>query len=424
MPPHTVVLIGDVGVGKSTLVERVTGITGISSDASESCTTESCIYVTPCRRMLIIDTPGSNATANAVEHNIWIAHALNYAPVSLILIMAKADPRIDNTVSSVRKYAEGLQDLSDLLGYCVTHMDTVSWTSAACLGRMTAELGMTTAVFVGKKTPQEKSITDIVFQCKAPKDVRITSDNFPKYFKISNSNLRILGSVREEVARCQTMNRDLVESLRNFRETDRIDLIFEFQAFMSQEIIEAQKRVANAHGFSFVGPGLANEVGHIANLTNQLRAVLFEVRTLALGLASGHGVSGLRRCPHCGLVWAKVTGCDGETVCGNREPSLDARRAAFATFHFVWNGRHLDISRAGNRQVPPRTATAVDRRQQGCGRSINWSHMAPVSVPVEFCESRTVSTDDVNVVPAPAQHAWRDFFDRVSRGCHLTVVQT
>ena len=31
--PHYVVLVGDVGTGKSTLVEKISGVTGIASDA-------------------------------------------------------------------------------------------------------------------------------------------------------------------------------------------------------------------------------------------------------------------------------------------------------------------------------------------------------------------------------------------------------
>lgn len=26
----------------------------------------------------------------------------------------------------------------------------------------------------------------------------------------------------------------------------------------------------------------------------------------------------MRKCPHCGLIWLKVIGCDGETYCGKR----------------------------------------------------------------------------------------------------------
>eukprot|EP00927_Polykrikos_kofoidii_P049585 TRINITY_DN4362_c0_g1_i1.p1 TRINITY_DN4362_c0_g1~~TRINITY_DN4362_c0_g1_i1.p1 ORF type:complete len:426 (-),score=52.83 TRINITY_DN4362_c0_g1_i1:455-1732(-) len=418
----TVLLLGDVGVGKSTLVERVTGITGISSDDSETCTKVSCAYVTKCRRMSIIDTPGSNAMGEVVQHNIWIASALNFLPVSLILIVVKADPRIDTTISNVRRYAECFQDLSDLLGVCVTHMDTVEWNPTKCLGRIATELGMT-AVFVGKHTPAEMAIHDIMSDCKAAKNVEITCDNFPKMFKINNSNLRILKSVRDEVAKFQIMNNDFAEHLNDLAEHDKIDFVFEFQAFVSQELIEAQKRVGTAHGFSFVGPALANEVGHIANLTNQLRFVLSEVRTLALALSRGHGASDLRRCPHCGLVWAKVSGCNGATTCGSRPRTLDSPCTRFATFTFVWNGRRLVISKTSFR-VWRQTDGAVASNWQGCGEVVNWGAMAPVSVPVEFLETEAASsTDDVQLIPALAQQAWRDFYSRAARGCNLTFVQ-
>ena len=29
----------------------------------------------------------------------------------------------------------------------------------------------------------------------------------------------------------------------------------------------------------------------------------------------------LKKCPKCGLVWLKVSGCEGETICGNRSMS-------------------------------------------------------------------------------------------------------
>ena len=38
-----------------------------------------------CGRLQVIDTPGSNSMQEKLAHNVWIAHALNYAPVSLIL---------------------------------------------------------------------------------------------------------------------------------------------------------------------------------------------------------------------------------------------------------------------------------------------------------------------------------------------------
>ena len=96
MDPY-VVLIGDVGAGKSKLVEKLSGLGGTSSDADTSVTTSSETFAIP-GKLMISDTPGSNAMSDKFMHNMWIAEALNFRPVSLILNIVKADTRIDNVV--------------------------------------------------------------------------------------------------------------------------------------------------------------------------------------------------------------------------------------------------------------------------------------------------------------------------------------
>ena len=108
-------------------------------------------------------------------------------------------------------------------------------------------------------------------------------------------------------------------------------------------------------------------------------------------IQSDHGASQARRCPHCGLVWLKIEGCDGNTNCGER-PSAgnDARDASFlelATFNFDTRGGGLRITRAGTKR-PQRLGSGGAR--VGCGRTINWSTMAPVEMPPEFSHTPTV----------------------------------
>ena len=133
-------------------------------------------------------------------------------------------------------------------------------------------------------------------------------------------------------------------------------MLFEFQAWMTDSIIEAQKRVSDDNNFTFHGPLMANEAGHIANLTNQLKTVLLELRTRCLHFTSSHGVNELRKCPHCGLVWAKVVGCEGSTSCGKMVNSIDVRNkgtGVMATFAFVWDesAAVLAITRKGERHA-------------------------------------------------------------------------
>ena len=81
-----VVLIGDVGSGKSTIVEKLTGEKGRSSAARQSETSAAEVFETHDGSLIIADTPGSNAMTDQFEHNLHIAHALNLRPVTCILI--------------------------------------------------------------------------------------------------------------------------------------------------------------------------------------------------------------------------------------------------------------------------------------------------------------------------------------------------
>lgn len=83
--------------------------------------------------------------------------------------------------------------------------------------------------------------------------------------------------------------------------------------------------------------------------------ILYKVRTEALAYQNDHGVTDLRKCPHCGLIWAKIEGCSGDTECGNRPSSgLDVRDPNYgvlATFSFIVTGGKLSISKSGTRSL-------------------------------------------------------------------------
>ena len=146
--------------------------------------------------------------------------------------------------------------------------------------------------------------------CVDRHDIQITSENFLKIFKISNSNVKILRSIKQQVNDFNDIHANFKELQKSesYSDQEKTDLLFEYQAWIEDKILDAQKTVSEENGFTFYGENMMNEAGHIANMTNQLRAILFQVRTDILGHKKGHGISDLRRCPHCGLVWAKMEG--------------------------------------------------------------------------------------------------------------------
>jgi len=418
-PPHYVVLLGNVGSGKSTVVEKLSGQSGLSSDADTSATTESQTFAIP-GKLMISDTPGSNAMSDKFMHNMWIAEAMNFRPVSLVLNIVKADTRIDNVVEQVTEYAEGFGELPiELFAVCITHMDKVNWTRERFAQLLHDQTGIADVVFSEMSTPGESLTADILNICKHPQDITVDSENFLKMFKINDKNIKILRSVKKEIADFETMRQEFYHAKDNFSPAEQIDLFFEFQAWLNNEIIEAQKRVSGSNSFEFAGKKIANEAGHIANMTNKVKAILLDVRTQCLGYQADSGVSDLRRCPHCGLVWAKLEGCDGDTTCGNLMQSRENRYGQLATFSFQFQNGHLNILKSGTKPVEP--SKSSQQRGVGCGKTINWKQMAPVQLPPEFTVEAIASVDDVKLLPTHARATWNDTFRQAQAKTKMKV---
>jgi len=176
-----VVLLGDVGSGKSTIVEKLTGEKERSSDAYESVTKTSEPFWVPDGSLIVCDTPGSNAMKEKLEHNVWIAGALNFRPVSRILIIVKAETRIDNVVDNVRKYADRFLDLPmEVVGILVTHMDTVGWGRKDLIDAVNDELGIETVIFSSFTTTGETLLPDILKVCTERHNITVNDENFFK----------------------------------------------------------------------------------------------------------------------------------------------------------------------------------------------------------------------------------------------------
>ena len=216
-----------------------------------------------------------------------------------------------------------------------------------------------------------------------------------------------------QVIRFKIMNQSFLQRLQDpgWSVEDRVDLVFQFQAFMLEEVYAAQRRVSEKNSFTFCGLNTPNEAGHVANLTNQLRTVLYDVRTMALAYQTAAGVSALRKCPHCGQVWTKVEGCDGQTTCGNRLQAPDGR-LSMADFEFFFDGEHLQVQRMGERLLAQRQGP--DGHGAGCGRTIVWSQMAPVDVGEDVGETvARVHTDDVLLLPRRALATFADVYNKI-----------
>ena len=435
-----VILMGDAGAGKSTLVEKVTGKKGRSSASSTSATRASALFKSveadEKGSFIICDTPGTNSATERFQHNLHIAHALNFQPVNLILIVVKADTRIETVLDRVGDYMGRFlpEDLpEELLGLCITHMDQVNWTAGEVTKHLNNNFGIKSVITASYETQGHAIARRIGQRCsKTPHRIHVDSEMFLKLFKIQNNNLKVLRETKREVARFEKMKICFFQELPKITENEKGDLIFEFQAWMREEIIESQKRISNSNNFTFCNDAnMAIEAGHIANLTNQLREILRYVRIAAMDYHKNVETD-FRKCPYCGLVWHLVEGCDEDTTYGKRplNHKWDGKSTLMAAFEFVWvkADEKLRIRRTGEidraqklsgyfNQSPSRQS------QQGCGKTIAWKDMKPVSVPQEFIPKKAITTDDVRLVPEQHTESWDRKFQKEIKGMSKLSVE-
>jgi len=215
MVSRYVVLYGDAGVGKSTIVEKLTGLKGLSSDSNRSFTRVSKAFDAFDNQLEICDTPGINSLKDRFSQNIHVAHALNDRPVSSILIIVKASQRMETVVEKVSQLTFRFlpEDLpEDLVSVCVTHMDEVKWDKDLLVQTLEEHTGITRAVTSELNTRGRDLQADILKVCvKKPVTMNIDSDLFLKLFDFSNSHGKVMRDVRRETNKFKLRKKQFYE---------------------------------------------------------------------------------------------------------------------------------------------------------------------------------------------------------------------
>ena len=285
-----VVFIGDVGVGKSTVVEKLVDTRMDRGDSKLGVTRRSTVHRTYDGTVIVGDTPGSNSIEDQLQHNEEIAAAFNYRPISRVFVVVKADTRIAEVVWVVEKYSERFLSLpDDNIGVLVTHMDTVSWTPRDLKQRLTDEYGIQCVLFCGKETPREALMNEIIRWCGRTVSFRVDDRNFSELFRINDKMVKILKDTSNEIDEFIRMRAKLERNIKRHDASSNPKFARDFHSWLETQITEAGKRLAKSNNFTFNGEDAAKEMGYIANLTNQIRVVFNDCSTLEYATSSSTG---------------------------------------------------------------------------------------------------------------------------------------
>lgn len=405
--------MGNAGTGKSKLVEKVTGKRGLSSSASASSKYSLGHYDSVDDSLIISDTPGINSLSDQSQFNIRIADVLSSRPVNLVLITVKACTRMESVLKCITEYMQCFDAESfpmELIRFCITHMDTVTWVADELEQHLKSNLDIGNAIFSCPRKKSQELIQEIKYECSKNEAVtmEINSDMFSNLLKINDHDVKISRETRKEVARFEKIKHDFYIEQNQYSEAEQIDRIFEFGAWIDDEIVETKNRFLCKFDFRSSGEqGKASEESHMANLTIKLGLVLQDV-TRRMKKYNKDIKTDFRKCPHCGKIWKSKKGCEWNNKCGQEQPELFKHKKVhdgkMATFTFLWDQSVQKLFTFKITQGEDfckkndSFGNGATVEQNGCGRKIIWSKMAPVKFEADLKAGKFLCTKHIHAL--------------------------
>jgi GTPase SAR1 family protein len=409
----TVALVGKVGHGKTFLLNKLTGSRFLSSASASSCTRTLQYGYSTQKQVLVVDTPGFYASDNLAEHLAAQKVALEGLPLSCVYFVVKYG-RADEVALEASRIIEFVGD--DDICIIITHSDTVSddpgYNPSTLTARVSDLVGLPSSniFIVGKKTDAESIERFVHSTLHAPKEYKVSAEqaasitalcvcarSFDK--KVRTVHAKIAAASLECCDKVATYGRsyemDVAITGIQKTTTDMVSMAKQEIFVDSAELPEDQQHVV----YGKAGLALAVRLKAFVDASNKLLS--WDVTDPADARNS------YKSCPHCGAIFIKTEGCDGNTTCGSmpvelvakkERPGLDASFEAAAEkngwkVQYHWNGQAygfpailMKMRRLGSVRHPAATKKgspssskpAGSSIESGCGRPISWASMAPI----------------------------------------------
>ena len=178
-----IVLVGECGIGKSTLVEKLTGETGRSSSSSSnvSFTQNDEYFWVPDKSLQIADTPGLDLIKANIDHKVKIGNAFKFRKVSKFFIVVESNVHKREVMKKIEEFFDQLIGLpSEVIGVIVTKMDIErEWTKQEFSADCDEQLEISDIVYSSENKSGKDLLADIHKVCGEPESLT---------FKLKSSN--------------------------------------------------------------------------------------------------------------------------------------------------------------------------------------------------------------------------------------------
>lgn len=409
---NNIILFGEVGSGKTTLINKLCGVNLLTKEDGYSCT-RNAQFASTSDNSLVIDFPGLSAAEEIVKHLKIQKSTLSVIPVRIICFIIKYE-RYDliqkKAIQMFKIFYEHKENICIIITFS-ERLNSTQKNEIEFIFKSKLKIPNQNVIFSSKNTSSSQILSKL----------NVIKNNVSNIDSIKFSERHLINSAgtdsiafeiyalrekyiaeyknavelfREEFNKSKeySLKFALYYSFRDYKD----NLVDNYAELVKKEVTDTDTAIVEIITFN-------NELYEPFNkITERFEK---EMKTESLSFNSGDD-NRYKKCPNCGRIWFKVKGCNS-MKCGNRTKKKDIFFGRFKTYLVSFTGKIFRIITLKDEQVdsgidnefygPTQDENEKNKFRglkhqiipEGCGSNLNWSTLEDVTDKVNEELKRT-----------------------------------